>query len=139
MNANNGPVKVSNQKMAFLGLKWIFLGLKYQFGLEPEFWKAGFEDLLLLLSIKSNKWEMSLGSRFHCWGLYKIIKSTIAEKQVNWKLKTILFFWGFKTQVSKFRLKTNIQNLKIKKLNFWLHLFKNFSATTASNLRLIEW
>jgi hypothetical protein len=49
---NNCPVKL-NQKMSFFRFEIdFFLGFQYQFGLEPEFWKAGFENLLLLLSIK---------------------------------------------------------------------------------------
>ena len=64
---NSGLIKV-NQKIAYSCLKWIFLGgFQYQvlnpnletqvltpqkYGLENKFWKTGFENLLLLLSIK---------------------------------------------------------------------------------------
>ena len=47
---NNDPFNV-NQKWPFSGLKCIFGGSQNQVGLEPEFWKAEFENLLLLLSI----------------------------------------------------------------------------------------
>ena len=37
-----GPIK-GNQKMAFFGFEMdFFSGFQYQFGLEHEFWKAGF-------------------------------------------------------------------------------------------------
>ena len=45
------------------------------------------------------------------------IKSSIAEKQKKVKLKNILFFWGFQILVQ-----TDIENPKIKKLNFWFTL-----------------
>ena len=77
-----GPVKV-NQKMAFFGF------VKYQFGLDPEFWKAGVEHLLLLLSIKKhllrNKFKLQV-SLLRLLQNHRI-KTAIAEKQ-NWKLKT---------------------------------------------------
>jgi hypothetical protein len=42
--------------MSFLGFEMDFLGgFQYQFGLEPEFSKAGFENLLLLLNFKKLK------------------------------------------------------------------------------------
>ena len=79
-----GPVKV-NQKMAFFGF------VKYQFGLDPEFWKAGVENLLLLLSIKKhllrNKFKLQV-SLLRLLQNHRI-KTAIAEKQ-NWKFKTTL-------------------------------------------------
>ena len=48
-----GPFNV-NQKWPFSGLKWGFSGFQNQAGLEPEFWKAGFEKL-------------GLKTLFRCW------------------------------------------------------------------------
>jgi hypothetical protein len=96
------PVKV-NQKMAFFGF------VQYQFELESEFWKAGFENLLLLLSNKKEllrhkfKLQVSLLSLVQ----NQRVKSAIAEKQ-NWKLKHC-FSGGFIVRVSRLRFKTDIE------------------------------
>ena len=51
--AESGPFKV-NQKWPFSGFKYIFWGFSKSgwVTVEPEFWKAGFENSLLLLSIE---------------------------------------------------------------------------------------
>ena len=95
-----------------MGLKWIFLGFQYQFGLELEFWNAVFDNLLLLLS---NYWEITLDFTAEACTKPKNKVSNCWET----KLKT-LFFWGFQTRVSKFRFKTDIE--KTEKLNFWFTL-----------------
>ena len=115
---NNGPVTV-NQKIAFFRFD------QYQFGLEPKFWKAGFENFFCCSSSKSNNWEISSKLQVSLlWVLQnQRIKSTIAEK-VNWKLKTFCFSRvskrGFPNSDSKLILK----NRKTEKLNFRLSVLK---------------
>ena len=41
----------------------------------------------------------------------------------NWKLKTICLSGGFKTRVFKFDFKTDSENPKTEKLNFWISEF----------------
>ena len=119
---------------------YFFRGFRKQVWLEPEFWKAGFEKLGLKTLFcfwvwKRNYWQIS--SKLHVSLLRLVqnqiikssIKSTIAEKEVNWKLKTYRFFGvlnlGFPNSGSKlifYFLSANLKFHKPKNCHFWFTL-----------------
>ena len=120
--------------MAFFGF------VQYQFGSEPKFWKAAFENLLLKKQSLRNKFKLQLQLLRHVQnqrikprnifvtetfiivvGNYYLSKSSKDKIsncwEQNWKLKT-LFFWSFQIQVQNWYWKTP----KTEKLNFWFTL-----------------
>ena len=50
-----------------------------------------------------------------------------------------LYFWGVKTQVSKFGFKTDIENPKLEKLNFWSTLIDPMKIPSEICPPLKEW
>ena len=115
---NNGPVNV-NQKIAFFRFD------QYQFGLEPKFWKAVFENFFWYSSSKSNNWEIISKLQVSLlWVLQnQRIKSTIARK-VNWKLKTLCFSRVLTLEIPTSDPKLILKNRKTEKLNCRLSVFK---------------